>query len=213
MKQRKALLLLAVLILVYSVVILGVLAYGSDVLILTPAVILIAAFITGWLHGEVDGRFVAYISIVFVSAFVIAAVGVNTGSIFGQYFYGKNLGFKLLDTPIIIGLYWLLLSYCSSVLIGSIAKIGSLNTALGKALLAALVMVSMDVMIEQIASLADFWYWKNQSVPIQNYTAWFAFSTAFNYLFQKLQIDIKNPLAKWVLALQALFCLGLSILL
>jgi putative membrane protein len=206
MKPGKQFLALAVLLILYTVGMVGTLAYGTDILSLTPVNLLVTAFITGLFHRQVDGRFVAYISIVFVAGFIIEAVGVATGSIFGWYFYGNNMGVKLFDTPIVIGLNWLVLSYCSSVWISNLAnRLGSLNTAAGKALLATLVMVSIDVLIEQVAPLCDFWYWKNQVVPLQNYTAWFAFSFAFNYLFQRLEIDIQNPLAKWLLALQVVF--------
>lgn len=212
MKQRKELIWLAVLVLVYAIVVLGTLAYGSEVLVLTPVVLLAAAFISGLFHPEMDGRFIAYIFIVFLAGFALSAVGAATGSIFGGYFYGNNLGVKLFDVPIIIGVYWLLLSYCSSVWISNLSKtVGSLNTSVGKALLASLVMVSVDVLMEQVAQAGDFWYWKNQLVPVQNYTAWFAFSFAFNYLFQRMEIDTRNPMAKWVLLLHVLFCIVINL--
>lgn len=212
MKRHKALIALTVLVLVYAIVILGTLAYGSNVLVLTPVMLLAAAFIVGLFHAEMDARFLAYIFIVLIAGFALSAIGAATGSIFGGYFYGNNLGVKLWDVPIVIGIYWLLFSYCSSVWVSTLSKaVGSLNTAVGKALLASLVMVSIDVLMEQVAQTGDFWYWKNQLVPIQNYTAWFAFSFAFNFLFQKLEIDTQNPLAKWVLALQVLFCVVMSL--
>lgn len=214
MKIDKQFIAIAVLLILYLVGMVGTLAYGTDILALTPINLLVTAFVTGLFHRQVDLRFVVYLTVVFVTSFVIEAVGVATGAIFGWYFYGNNLGVKLFDTPIIIGLNWLVLSYCSSVWVGSISgRLLQLNTNIGRALLASIIMVAIDVMIEQVAPMCDFWYWKNQVVPVQNYTAWFAFSFAFNYLFQRLQIDIQNPLAKWLLGLQVLFFTVLNLFL
>ncbi len=206
MKPGKQFLAISVLFVLYTMGIVGTLAYGTGILALTPLTLLVATFIIGLYHRPLDGRFVAYSVVVFVGGFLLSAVGANTGSLFGWFFYGNNLGVKIFDTPLVIGLHWLLLCYCSSVWISTLAKrFVSLNTIITKALLASMVMLAIVVLIEQVAPFCDFWYWKNQEVPIQNYTAWFAFAFAFNYLFQRLEIDTDNPLAKWVLGLKILF--------
>ena len=73
-------------------------------------------------------------------------------------------------------------------------------------------MVLVDFFIEQVAPTYDFWYWKNQLVPLQNYTAWFAFAFAFNFLFQRLQIAQNNKVAVWLYGLMLLFFVGLNVL-
>ena len=40
---------------------------------------------------------------IYATSFVIEAIGVNTGLIFGNYIYGNGLGTKLFNTPLIIG--------------------------------------------------------------------------------------------------------------
>jgi putative membrane protein len=49
-----------------------------------------------------------------VAGFFIEAIGVNTGLIFGNYVYKTTLGWKFLETPLIIGVNWILLT-CSVV--------------------------------------------------------------------------------------------------
>jgi putative membrane protein len=41
--------------------------------------------------------------IIAVAGFFIEAIGVNTGLIFGNYVYKTTLGWKFLETPLIIG--------------------------------------------------------------------------------------------------------------
>jgi uncharacterized membrane protein len=53
---------------------------------------------------------------VFVASFLVEAAGVNTGKIFGYYSYGSALGPKLWNTPLIIGLNWFVLIYCTNVI-------------------------------------------------------------------------------------------------
>ena len=44
--------------------------------------------------------------------FIAEVVGVNFQVLFGFYRYGSTLGPKLWETPVIIGLNWLVLVYC-----------------------------------------------------------------------------------------------------
>jgi putative membrane protein len=77
----------------------------------------------------------------------------------------------------------------------------------------ALLMVFSDFWIEQLSQRLDFWYWKNNTIPIQNYTAWFLFSFAFNFLFVRLQLNSTNKVAAVLFMLQLLFFIGLNVFL
>ncbi|MFN2335752.1 MAG: carotenoid biosynthesis protein, partial [Bacteroidales bacterium] len=68
-------------------------------------------------YGKIPARQVILTGIaIAVTSFLIEAVGVNTGRIFGTYTYGKALGPALWNTPVIIGLNWFLLIYCTNVI-------------------------------------------------------------------------------------------------
>lgn len=54
--------------------------------------------------------------VLFIASFLVEAVGVNTGMIFGSYSYGSALGPRLWNTPVIIGLNWFVLIYCTNVI-------------------------------------------------------------------------------------------------
>jgi putative membrane protein len=166
-----------------------------------------------WFHQEYDARFLLYAIIVFVNGFLLEWIGVTTGKVFGVYFYGNNLGYKLFDIPVVIGINWLMLSYSSM----NVAQLLIQRANLLKhkewllPLIGAVLMVAVDIWIEQVCSRLDFWYWKDQVVPLQNYTAWFLFSFAFNYLFVKMEVKTGNKVAVLLYLLQLLFFIGLNL--
>lgn len=213
MKPNKQHISILILCILYAVGLLGTTVFETDLMHLTSVNLLISAFLLFLNHSRIDSRFVLYAFTVFVCGWLLEWAGVETGKIFGQYFYGNNLGYKVLDIPIIIGMNWLLLNYCSSVAAQRLCSQSSvLNKTLPKAIIAATLMVLVDLFIEQVAPLYDFWYWKNQAVPLQNYTAWFAFAFAFNYLFQRLEIPTENKVATWLYLLMLSFFTGLTLL-
>jgi uncharacterized membrane protein len=219
MKQYKVLLSIIILVILYGVSLIGITVLHLDLMHSTPFSILISPFLLFASHTRFDKRFLAYVLIVFFAGFVIQLAGVETGRIFGQFFYGNGLGYKLWDIPISIGISWLILSYCSSVVtIKAFSKL-SLNTSSFVIrnsqflipFVASLLILAVDLFVEQVAPVYDFWYWKGQQVPFQNYTAWFAFSFAFNFLFYKLNIAADNKVALWLYGLYIVFFAGLAL--
>ena len=49
------------------------------------------------------------IALIYFLGYIIEFIGVYTGFLFGEYSYGSVLGFKFFETPLIIGLNWLIL--------------------------------------------------------------------------------------------------------
>ncbi len=86
-------------------------------IVLTPAILLLSFALLLNFHTPVlDAKTtIVFISIFLISYFVEVA-GVRTGLIFGPYSYGRGLGLKLLDTPLLIGLNWVLLVYCTAAI-------------------------------------------------------------------------------------------------
>jgi putative membrane protein len=219
MKQYKTLLSVIVLTILYAVGFFAQVA-GINMMHTTVFSALITPFILFASHSRYDIRFIAYVVIVFAGGFAVQWIGVETGRVFGEFFYGNNVGYKVLDVPIVAGLTWLVLSYCSSITSVKIFSqpIFSKTSFVVKyaqiliPLLASLLMVLVDVFIEQIAGTFDWYYWKNQQAPVQNYTAWFAFSFAFNFLFYKLDVDTDNKVAVWMYCLQLAFFAGVAMI-
>ncbi len=214
MQLQKQHIAIGVLIIIHAVGLVGTLFSNEELMKLTPVNLLVSVGIVLWFHQPMNKPFFAYLFIVYVCGFLLEWVGITTGKIFGNYFYGNSLGVKVVDTPLIIGVNWVMLSYCSVNLTGFFFS----NMAAAKKtwilpLLSALLMVGMDFFIEQVCQRFDFWYWKNNTIPIQNYTAWFFFSFAFNFLMVRLGIPQQNKVASALFILQFLFFVGLNLLL
>jgi putative membrane protein len=131
-------------------------------------------------------------------------------AVFGFFieFIGKTLGLSLFNTPLLIGINWLFLVYASA----SVMERYTLNSKL-KILLASLIMLAYDVVLEPVAMKTDMWYWMNSIIPLQNYIAWFVIAIILHSFLRWSRIDTKNPVAPWVLLCQFLFFLALRIFL
>jgi bisanhydrobacterioruberin hydratase len=144
--------------------------------------------------------------LVYLLGFAIEAIGVSSGLVFGEYAYGRNLGIKLFDTPLIIGLNWLFLVYASS----AIGTRFNLHGAFSVVLPAGF-MVVYDLVLEQVAGIMDMWYWSGDKIPVQNYIAWFMIALVFHLLFRLFRINTSNKVAPAVFIIQFLFFLTIMI--
>lgn len=138
--------------------------------------------------------------IVFLFAILIEIAGVQTGILFGSYEYGDALGIKVSDTPVIIGLNWLFLIYCTSAIVNSISIPRIARILVGSGL-----MVAYDLVLEYVAPLTDMWSWETSYPGIRNFGMWFLVSLAFHSLFQWLDLRITNKPATYLFLIQFLF--------
>lgn len=167
---------------------------------LTPINLLFAAGMVFAFHKGWAKPFIAYLAAVFAAGWLVELVGVKTGLIFGEYHYDDGLGFKILDIPLIIGLNWALLIYCT----GTFASYTSLpNWA--KALLGAALMVALDFLIEPFAIAHGLWTWETPTIPLANYVAWFVISFLMLLPFFQYSFSSRNPLAVALYVLQVVF--------
>jgi putative membrane protein len=68
-----------------------------------------------WTQQSKNVGFIIFVASVFVIGFFSETVGVKTGLIFGEYSYGKALGFQWMQVPLLIGLNWFIIIYCCGV--------------------------------------------------------------------------------------------------
>lgn len=135
-------------------------------------------------------------------------VGVQTGKIFGSYHYGPTLGFKADGVPLLIGVNWFILLYCSFTLAQQITKLNWLQYAL-----TATFMVLMDVLIEPVAVRYDYWQWHTLHIPLQNYIAWGIVSLLMAMGWGSLKMKQQNGIAIPLYFIQLCFFMLLNILL
>lgn len=162
---------------------------------LTTCLVLLLLFHQSWNFAAA-----AYCVLAFLAGFVIEAIGVHTGLIFGTYQYGATLGYKVLEVPLLIGANWLILTYCAGILADRLVL-----PLVGKAACAAALVTVLDVLIEPVAMKSDFWSWKNNTVPLQNYVAWYLIAWVLLVVFYYLPFNKKNQLAPLLFISQFLF--------
>lgn len=168
---------------------------------LTPLALMLSAGFLIWFHRpkftlKMGGIF----AFIFIFSFLVEAIGVKTGLIFGEYIYGKGLGIKVLETPLMIGLNWLMLVYCTKIIAESIFASKTLSL-----FFAPLLMVIYDLVLEQAAPLLGMWSWAGGKIPLQNYISWFLLAFLFHLLLQKTRIKFSNQLAAPVFVIQFMF--------
>jgi len=197
------------LIIFYGVGVIGFIASPTQSLfiMLTKWALLLNFGLLAWLHQEQFRlKDVLILTLVFLFGYFIEVVGVQTGFIFGQYRYGSGLGLKIWETPLLIGMNWLMLSYCFVVVTNKLHLSKFLKVMIG-----ATGMLIYDLILEQSAALLNMWYWEGETIPFQNYLSWFLIAALLQWLLHQFIIRKNNPLALTSLFCQTFFFLSLVI--
>lgn len=193
---------IVLLIAFYVSGILGILSNTDtiDFLSLTPLNLMVSMVLLLINHQNGMAKQWWVFFVIAISGYFIEVLGVNTGLIFGHYVYGETLGFKLLGTPLIIGVNWMVLTYSVVYTIGKSQQ--------DKILLAAIsagILVGLDFLIEPVAIAFDFWTWTENNIPLKNYVAWYGIAFVFSYFMIYFKGESKNKFAPYLLVFQFLF--------
>jgi putative membrane protein len=173
-----------------------------------PAIILLSLFTCLIFHRPAfDKRTVTvFLSIVIISFFIEAAA-VKYGFIFGKYSYGTSLGLSVLNTPLIIGLNWLSLVYCTVAVTENLRQ-----HVIIKILVASFLMLVYDLLLEISAPVLDMWSFEDGIAPVRNYLAWLVIAAFFQSALKIARIRIINPTAQKIFLIQLLFFIMIAIL-
>ena len=160
----------------------------SIFLALTPFNLALTFGLLIWGNDDFSFNFFKIISVLFLIGFFVEVLGVHSGLLFGEYHYGKTLGFQFLGVPLIIGVNWVLL-VVSSFAVSSYF----MSNSILKVLLSSIFMVLLDLMIEPVATRLDFWHWQAEVIPLQNYLMWFLVALLMNWIltFNRFNFNVK----------------------
>jgi len=173
---------------------------------LTPVGLVIAAILLMYFHEPKNLKsWLVFASIIMI-CFVVELIGVNAQLLFGNYQYGPALGFKLWNTPVVIGLNWLVLIYCISALTSKIRDRWYFPLA------GASAMVAFDWLMEPVANTTGMWSWVEGNIPLKNYMDWFLISGFLFLMIRILKVEFHNRIAGLLLAMQVVFFMALNIL-
>jgi bisanhydrobacterioruberin hydratase len=175
---------------------------------LTPLSLLLSLALLLWHHPKFDARSTGWICFAFMAGFLAEVAGVNTGLIFGQYTYGTVLGPKIWHTPLMIGVNWVLVTYCVNAML---AQVLPANTKWPVAALAGgAFCTALDALIEPVAIRLGFWTWADGLPPLHNYIGWLVVATIISAAYQtQMGRALRNPFAPVLLAWQVVFFVAL----
>ncbi len=175
---------------------------------LIPLSVLINLFFILLFHRLYDQRHVLVFLAVMVFTFAIEAIGTRTGLLFGSYFYGPSLGLKLFDTPLLIGVNWLVLAYGATAIVRSVKALKRWVP-----FSAAALMVVFDFIMEPVAMKTGMWSWAYGLVPLQNYFMWFVVAVIVVGVMELMAIKTVKPVAARLFWVQMVFFLVLNLFL
>jgi len=190
------------LVIFYSVGIIGTSLPISQSLFITlvPVALLLSTIILFSFHEKYTPKVFFIFGIVYFLGLIVEIIGVNTGIIFGNYEYGNSLGAKILDTPLIIGVNWLMLTYCLSTVFANF-----IHSKIVVVLVSSSIMVIYDIVLEQVAPQLDMWHWNNGIIPTQNYVAWFVVSMLLTTILVYSKVELKNKLSLSMIVIQMIY--------
>ncbi|MGB5982048.1 MAG: carotenoid biosynthesis protein [Nonlabens sp.] len=148
----------------------------------------------------------ALFSTFFITGFVVEWIGVHSGWLFGDYYYGKNFGPKIDGIPILIGINWGLLTLCSHIIAKKLN-----NNFYFKAAIGASLMVLLDFFLEQICDYAGFWHF-NGGAGIYNYICWWIIAFILHLVAGKARLKGDFTTSFHLYIVQLLFAAALWIL-
>jgi putative membrane protein len=173
--------------------------YRDLFLRLTPVQLLTSLFLILAFHRGWSDAFPIFAAAAFWIGFGAEVIGIHTGYLFGDYVYGPTLGPMLWEVPIIIGVNWFILAYCTGIVFSKISN------DYYAAFLGATAMTALDYIMEPVAVVLDMWYWKFEVIPVSNFVGWFGIAFVIHFIFRKANFEKSNPLAALLLISMVLF--------
>jgi putative membrane protein len=183
-------------------------AYQNLFLPLTPFNLILTLFVFYKVNQDFSAKFYILSILIFLIGFSVEAIGVASGVLFGSYAYGTSFGFKILETPIVIGVNWLFLALSSYGVIQFFTK-----KTFWLVILPPLLMTSLDVLVEPVAMKLGFWSWENDIIPLQNYVMWYLTSFIIHILICFFGPNINPKISFTIIGVQISFFGTLCIIL
>ena len=171
----------------------------------TPLTLGLTALLLLAFQPDRNAEFWRFCITVGLLGYAAEVAGVHTGKLFGHYTYGDTLGPKWLDVPPLIGLNWIVLTYITGILARYLPL-----PELARIIVAALLMVGLDLCLELPAGRYDFWHWSANIIPFRNFRDWFILSCIMQLFFSRARFLKTNALASFVYLVQLLFFFGLE---
>ena len=211
----------AIAILFHTIGIVGLLYFDKAFFLKsTPVNLLLMFVLLVWTQNEKNKYFFLFLTACFLVGIAVEIIGINTRILFGDYTYGNVLGYKVQNVPLIIGVNWFIIIYCSGISIHTLLMkaINRISADTGKNPMAlkalsviidgATLAVFFDWLMEPVAVKLGYWTWNGDgSVPLYNYLCWFFVSILLLSVFHFVKFNKQNKFAVNLLLIQLMFFL------
>lgn len=211
----------AIAVLFHSIGLVGLLFFDKGFfLAATPFNLLLSFALLLWTHTERNIFFFLFLLICFAVGISVEIIGTNSGILFGDYSYGNVLGFKIRNVPVLIGINWFIIIYCSGIsihtlLMKAISRVAADTGKTPVALKALSVIVDgatlavfFDWLMEPVAVKLGYWTWNGDGeIPMFNYICWFIVSLLLLAVFHFAKFNKQNKFAVNLLLIQLMFFL------
>lgn len=184
----------------------------------TPFNLLLMFGLLVWTQRDKNLFFWLFVLVTLAAGIAVEMIGVNTQLLFGDYSYGKVLGYQVNNVPLIIGINWFLVIYCcgitvQTILTKAVTKVATETStppmvlkALSVIVDGATLAVFIDWIMEPVAVQLGYWKW-NGDIPVYNYICWFVVAIAMLAVFHFCKFNKQNKFAVHLLMIQVLFFL------
>lgn len=204
--QQKEILLIAFLVIFYSVGTIGILtpSVTDQFLELSFLNLMLSMLVVVLARNSKMKEFILFLLLCFSVGMLAELIGTKTGLLFGNYSYGDNLGPKFFGVPFVIGFNWGIL------IVGSASLVNRFSLPLIiKVIFAALLMTGLDYLMEPVAIESDYWSWEGE-IPLYNYICWFVVSLPLHYLYFKTKLAESNKVYNTLFIILCIFFIILN---
>lgn len=151
-------------------------------------------------NGNVK-RLSLFICGVFLCGWLVEVLGVHTGKIFGSYYYGNTLGYKIAAVPLLMGVNWVILIFS----VGQMMKSLKVRNSILASVLGATALIIFDFFLEPVAMKFNYWQWDWKEIPAQNFIAWFIVSVILLKFYYALGLKQQKYIGTVMFASQLIF--------
>jgi putative membrane protein len=200
----------AIAILFHTIGLIGLLFFDKTFFLQSTLInLLLMLILLVWTQTRKNGWFSFFLMSCFFIGMGVEMIGVQTGILFGNYSYGVVMGYRVLDTPLILGVNWFIVVYCSGMSVYTLKiKFKAIPIILGGALLTTF----YDWLMEPVAVRLGYWRWNGDgSIPVYNYVCWFLISGLLLSIFHVGKFEKLNKFAVNLMLIQLLFFLLLRV--
>lgn len=211
----------AIAVLFHAIGITGLLFFDQSFFLQSTPVNLVLMFVLLiWTQNEKNKYFFLFLMACFCVGMAVEMTGINTGMLFGDYTYGNVLGYSVLKVPLLIGINWVIIIYCSGISIHTLLMkaINRISADTGKNPMTlkavsviidgATLAVFFDWLMEPVAVKLGYWVWNGDgTIPFYNYLCWFLVSILLLSIFHFLKFNKHNKFAVNLLLIQLMFFL------